>query len=36
MFDLSLETTLFNEKLSMSVVLVSVGLCGMYARRGEV
>ncbi|EFB1784087.1 quinone-dependent L-lactate dehydrogenase [Escherichia coli] len=34
--DLSLETTLFNEKLSMPVALGPVGLCGMYARRGEV
>lgn len=34
--DLSLETTLFKEKLSMPVVLGPVGLCGMYARRGEV
>ena len=36
MSDLSLETTLFNEKLSMPVALAPVGLCGMYARRGEV
>lgn len=36
MADLSLETTLFNEKLSMPVALAPVGLCGMYARRGEV
>ena len=36
MSDLSLETTLFNEKLSMPVALGPVGLCGMYARRGEV
>lgn len=35
MSDLSLETTLFNEKLSMPVALGPVGLCGMYARRGE-
>lgn len=33
---LSLETKLFNETLSMPVVLGPVGLCGMYARRGEV
>lgn len=33
---LSLQTTLFNETLSMPVVLGPVGLCGMYARRGEV
>ena len=36
MSDLSLETTLFKEKLSMPVALAPVGLCGMYARRGEV
>ncbi|ELY4482692.1 FMN-dependent L-lactate dehydrogenase LldD [Cronobacter turicensis] len=36
MSDLSLETTLFNETLSMPVALGPVGLCGMYARRGEV
>ncbi len=36
MSDLSLETTLFNETLSMPVALAPVGLCGMYARRGEV
>ncbi len=36
MSDLSLETTLFNQKLSMPVALAPVGLCGMYARRGEV
>src|SRR5574344_61670 len=33
---LSLETTLFNETLSMPVVLAPVGLTGMYAKRGEV
>ncbi|MDI5035998.1 alpha-hydroxy-acid oxidizing protein, partial [Salmonella enterica subsp. enterica serovar Montevideo] len=33
MSDLSLETTLFNETLSMPVALAPVGLCGMYARR---
>ncbi|HAU8262509.1 TPA: FMN-dependent L-lactate dehydrogenase LldD [Kluyvera intermedia] len=33
---LSTETTLFGEKLSMPVALAPVGLCGMYARRGEV
>ena len=33
---LSLETRLFNETLSMPVALGPVGLCGMYARRGEV
>ena len=36
MSDLSLETTLFGEKLSMPVALAPVGLTGMYARRGEV
>lgn len=36
MSDLSLETTLFDEKLSMPVALAPVGLTGMYARRGEV
>lgn len=36
MSDLSLHTTLFNETLSMPVALAPVGLCGMYARRGEV
>lgn len=36
MSDLSLETRLFNETLSMPVALAPVGLCGMYARRGEV
>ncbi|MGU7801731.1 alpha-hydroxy-acid oxidizing protein, partial [Escherichia coli] len=30
------ETTLFNEKLAMPTALAPVGLCGMYARRGEV
>lgn len=34
--DLSLVTTLLNETLAMPVVLGPVGLCGMYARRGEV
>ncbi len=33
---LSLETTLFDEKLAMPLVLAPVGLTGMYARRGEV
>jgi L-lactate dehydrogenase (cytochrome) len=33
---LNLETKLFNETLSMPVALGPVGLCGMYARRGEV
>ncbi len=36
MADLSLETNLFNETLSMPVALAPVGLTGMYARRGEV
>ncbi|HEU0198518.1 MAG TPA: FMN-dependent L-lactate dehydrogenase LldD [Nevskiaceae bacterium] len=34
--NVSLETTLFGERLAMPVVLGPVGLCGMYARRGEV
>jgi L-lactate dehydrogenase (cytochrome) len=33
---LSLETELFGRKLAMPVALAPVGLCGMYARRGEV
>jgi L-lactate dehydrogenase (cytochrome) len=33
---LSLETKLFDETLSMPVALAPVGLCGMFARRGEV
>ncbi|MCJ8169877.1 FMN-dependent L-lactate dehydrogenase LldD [Atopomonas sediminilitoris] len=36
MAQLSLETQLFNETLSMPVALSPVGLTGMYARRGEV
>ncbi|EFE96000.1 FMN-dependent L-lactate dehydrogenase LldD [Serratia odorifera] len=36
MSELSLETTLFGEKLAMPVILAPVGLTGMYARRGEV
>jgi len=36
MTDLSLETRLFGESLSLPVVLAPVGLTGMYARRGEV
>ncbi|CNF21421.1 FMN-dependent L-lactate dehydrogenase LldD [Yersinia nurmii] len=36
MSELSLETKLFDETLSMPVVLAPVGLTGMYARRGEV
>lgn len=33
---LSLETTLFDQKLSMPVIVGPVGLTGMFARRGEV
>ena len=33
---LSLETRLFDETLSLPVILGPVGLTGMYARRGEV
>ncbi|PYG98299.1 L-lactate dehydrogenase, partial [Arthrobacter stackebrandtii] len=36
MSELSLETKLFDETLSMPVALAPVGLTGMYARRGEV
>ncbi|WP_407295415.1 FMN-dependent L-lactate dehydrogenase LldD [Stutzerimonas zhaodongensis] len=36
MSELSLETQLFGEKLSMPVALAPVGLTGMLARRGEV
>ncbi len=36
MSQLSLETKLFDEALSMPVALSPVGLTGMYARRGEV
>jgi L-lactate dehydrogenase (cytochrome) len=36
MSELSLETTLFGETMSMPVALAPIGLCGMYARRGEV
>jgi L-lactate dehydrogenase (cytochrome) len=36
MSELSLETRLFNETLSMPVVLAPIGLAGMFARRGEV
>lgn len=36
MSELSLQTRLFNETLSMPVALAPVGLTGMYARRGEV
>jgi L-lactate dehydrogenase (cytochrome) len=34
--DLSLETEIFEQKLSMPVVIGPVGITGMYARRGEV
>ncbi|WP_106478007.1 FMN-dependent L-lactate dehydrogenase LldD [Phytohalomonas tamaricis] len=34
--NLSLDTELFGERLSMPVALAPVGLAGMYARRGEV
>lgn len=36
MSDLSLESELFGEKLSLPIALAPVGLTGMYARRGEV
>ncbi|EPJ78168.1 L-lactate dehydrogenase [Pseudomonas sp. CFII64] len=36
MSELSLQTTLFGESMSMPVALAPIGLCGMYARRGEV
>ena len=36
MSDLSLETTLFNEKLSMPVALGPVGLCGVLVRECKV
>ncbi|MGF1697136.1 FMN-dependent L-lactate dehydrogenase LldD [Vibrio lamellibrachiae] len=36
MEDLSLETEVFSEKISMPIALAPVGLTGMYARRGEV
>ena len=36
MEELSLETQLFDETLSMPVALAPVGLTGMFARRGEV
>jgi L-lactate dehydrogenase (cytochrome) len=36
MSDLSINTQLWDDKLSMPVVLAPVGLSGMYARRGEV
>lgn len=34
--DLSLDTELFGERLAMPVGLGPIGLCGMFARRGEV
>lgn len=34
--DVDISTTLFDEPVSMPVVLAPVGLTGMYARRGEV
>ncbi|KQQ63063.1 alpha-hydroxy-acid oxidizing enzyme [Pseudomonas sp. Leaf129] len=36
MSELSLETQLFGEALAMPVALAPIGLCGMFARRGEV
>ncbi|CAI3788692.1 L-lactate dehydrogenase [Pseudomonas sp. MM227] len=36
MSQLSLETQLFGETLAMPVALAPIGLCGMFARRGEV
>jgi L-lactate dehydrogenase (cytochrome) len=36
MSELSLDTELFGEKMSMPVALAPVGLLGMFARRGEV
>ncbi|WP_067220850.1 FMN-dependent L-lactate dehydrogenase LldD [Marinomonas gallaica] len=36
MSDLSLESELFGEKMSLPIALAPVGLTGMYARRGEV
>lgn len=36
MSELSLETELFGESLSMPIALAPVGLTGMFARRGEV
>ncbi|GHC23664.1 L-lactate dehydrogenase [Kushneria pakistanensis] len=36
MSELRLDTELFGEHLAMPVALAPVGLCGMYARRGEV
>jgi len=36
MSSLNLETSLFDEKLALPLILAPVGLTGMYARRGEV
>lgn len=36
MSELNLETQLFGETLTMPVALAPIGLCGMFARRGEV
>lgn len=36
MSELNLETQLFGETLAMPVALAPIGLCGMFARRGEV
>ena len=36
MSSLDLSTTLLGEKVAMPIALAPVGLCGMYARRGEV
>ena len=36
MSELSLKTQLFGQELSMPVALAPIGLCGMFARRGEV
>jgi len=36
MSQLDLQTTLFGETLTMPVALAPVGMCGMFARRGEV
>jgi L-lactate dehydrogenase (cytochrome) len=36
MSELSLQTQLFGQTLAMPVALAPIGLCGMFARRGEV
>jgi L-lactate dehydrogenase (cytochrome) len=36
MSDLSLQTQLFGQPMAMPVALAPIGLCGMFARRGEV